>query len=378
MAVLLLLVFLKQVGNGMVWSVIAVYGQSLGASAAVVGLMVSAYGGARLLVNLPAGYASERFGRRAMMSAGCAFLSIGSVVALVTTQVDAFFACLLMMGVASAFFMTSALAAVADLGTPGRRMQDMSLYQAANMVGSSMGPALGGLAAGLWGYGAPFTVNALLGLAGIFAFMAMPWREGRPTPRSATTETKNLGALARQGAGVGLMYFSIFYVRTASNWIILPLVAQSRFGMDLATIGLILTAGALANLGVLAFTPRMVLIFGRIWVIVIASCLTLAACAMLAFGDSAALLWLTAIFFGAGAGIATPTLTAYVAEVAPEGQRGPAMGLLRTMQDLALILGPLVSGLLSDRLGLGYQGGLYGCLAILGTATLVFRFTARG
>jgi hypothetical protein len=53
------------------------------------------------------------------------------------------------------------------------------------------------------------------------------------------------------------------------------------------------------------------------------------------------------------------------------------MGLLRTMQDLSLILGPLLTGLLSDNLGLGYQGGLYGCLALLGGATIVFRASAR-
>ena len=86
---------------------------------------------------------------------------------------------------------------------------------------------------------------------------------------------------------------------------------------------------------------------------------------------------MSAIMFGAGGGIATPTLTAYVADVAPIDQRGPAMGLLRTMQDLALIIGPFVTGLLADHLGLGFQGGLLGCLALLIIATLAFRWGAR-
>jgi MFS family permease len=99
---------------------------------------------------------------------------------------------------------------------------------------------------------------------------------------------------------------------------------------------------------------------------------------MLAFGDHPAFLWVTSILFGAAAGVASPTLNAYVAEVAPEGLRGPAMGLLRTMQDLSLLLGPLVTGLLSDHTGLGYQGGLLGCLVLLSVATIVFRVGARG
>ena len=91
LAVLLLLVFFKQMGNGMVWSVLAVYGQSLGASAAVVGLMISAFGGARLITNFPAGYASEKFGRKRMMSGGCVLLAISSFAIVATSEINSFF-----------------------------------------------------------------------------------------------------------------------------------------------------------------------------------------------------------------------------------------------------------------------------------------------
>lgn len=375
--VLLPLIFFKQVGNGMVWSVLAVYGQSMGASAAVVGLMISAFGGARLLMNFPAGYASEKLGRRRMMSLGCVLLALASFAVVVTSQLGAFFGCLLVMGIASSTFITSALAAVADLGTPGQRVRDMSFYQGANMIGASMGPALGGLTAGLWGYDAPFMINGLIAVCGLIALSFVPWSEPHTRERFRSPPGQ-LRALAKQGMGVGLMCFSIFYVRTSSNWILMPLIAQTRFDMDVTTIGLILTGGAIANLCVLPFTPRLARRFGRIRIIVIASCLTLVACALLAFGDHPAFLSLSSILFGAGGGVATPTLTAYVADEAPDNQRGPAMALLRTMQDLALILGPFFTGLLADHLGLGFQGGLFGCLALLSVATLAFRWGARG
>jgi MFS family permease len=361
----------------MVWSVIALYGQSLGASTAVIGMMISAYGGARLVVNMPAGYASEKFGRRAMMSLGCGVSALASLAVVATSEVPAFFLCLLVMGAASATFMTSALAAVADLGTPGKRMQDASYYQAANMIGASMGPALGGLAAGLWGFGSPYLINGIIALAGMLAFAAMPWRQRPDKHEKPLSQPGELCALARQGMGVGIMYFAIFYVRVSSNWILLPLIAQTKHAMELTTIGLILTCGALANLSVIGITPPLARLCGRVWIIVIASGLTLTACALLAFGEHRIYLWFSSILFGAGAGMASPTLIAYVADIAPEHQRGPAMGLLRTMQDLALILGPMFTGILADNLGLGYQGGLYGCLALLGGATIIFRASAR-
>ncbi len=376
LAVLFSLVFGKSLGNGMVWSVIALYGQSMGASAAVIGLMISVYGGGRLFMNVPAGLASEKYGRKAMMSLGCGLIGLGSLAAALTTNVAAFFVCLTIMGCASAVFMTSALAAIADLGTPGRRLQDASWYQASNMIGASMGPAVGGIVAGLWGYAAPYWANAAIAFAGAAAFAMMPW------PSETTTQKKpvkdgELRAIAKQSIGLGLMYFAIFYVRVASNWVLLPLIATSQFGMQLTTVGLILTSGALANLSVLTTTATLVRLLGRVWVIVLASCLTIIACAMLAFGNHPAFLWISAILFGATSGLAAPTLIAYVADVAPENQRGPAMGLLRTMQDLSLILGPFITGLLSDNLGLGYHGGLYGCLILLSIATIVFRVTAK-
>jgi MFS family permease len=371
LAVLMGLVFLKQIGNGMVWSVIALYGQELGASPTVIGLLVSCYGGARLMANLPSGLASERFGRRRMMQLGCVLLIVASFGIVLTHSIEAFFVGILLLGLASASFMTAALAAVADLGTPGQRLRDASLYQAANMTGTALGPAIGGLIAAGWGYSAPYFVNGLIALAGVVAFALIPW----PRENRSTGPHKRLGsirAIAAASAGVGLMYFAIFYARTASNWIVMPLIAQSQFGWDMATIGVLLTVGACANLAVLPFNAALSREFGRVGAIIVAGLATMAACAMLAFGQHPIFLWLTAIMFGAGAGIATPTLIAYVADVAPENERGLYMGLLRTSQDFALILGPFFTGVLSDNLGFGYQGGLMGSIVILAVSIFIF------
>jgi MFS family permease len=337
----------------------------------VIGLLVSCYGGARLMANLPSGLASERFGRRRMMQLGCVLLIVASFGIVLTHSIEAFFVGILLLGLASASFMTAALAAVADLGTPGQRLRDASLYQAANMTGTALGPAIGGLIAAGWGYSAPYFVNGLIALAGVVAFALIPW----PRENRSTGPHKRLGsirAIAAASAGVGLMYFAIFYARTASNWIVMPLIAQSQFGWDMATIGVLLTVGACANLAVLPFNAALSREFGRVGAIIVAGLATMAACAMLAFGQHPIFLWLTAIMFGAGAGIATPTLIAYVADVAPENERGLYMGLLRTSQDFALILGPFFTGVLSDNLGFGYQGGLMGSIVILAVSIFIF------
>src|SRR5882724_11458304 len=79
--VVLVVVFLVTTGMGMVWSILALYATALGASAAMVGMLIAVFGGARLVVNLPAGIASERFGRHRIMLLGLALLALASIAA---------------------------------------------------------------------------------------------------------------------------------------------------------------------------------------------------------------------------------------------------------------------------------------------------------
>ena len=59
---LLAVAFFLMAGMGMVWSMLAFYIEALGAGTALVGVMIAGFGGPRLLINLPAGMAAERFG----------------------------------------------------------------------------------------------------------------------------------------------------------------------------------------------------------------------------------------------------------------------------------------------------------------------------
>ena len=67
-----------------------------------------------------------------------------------------------------------------------------------------------------------------------------------------------------------------------------------------------------------------------------------------------------------------PILSAYAIDAAPAGSVGAAMGMLRTVIDLAIITGPAIIGALVDQLALGYAAGLWLCGVLLGLATLLF------
>src|SRR3989337_972324 len=66
-------------GWGIMSPVLPLYAQSFGVGTAMVGLTITAVGGARLLVNLPAGVISERYGRRVLLFGGPAVTVVASV-----------------------------------------------------------------------------------------------------------------------------------------------------------------------------------------------------------------------------------------------------------------------------------------------------------
>src|SRR5215210_2400265 len=84
---IVLVVFCVMMGMGMMVPVLPLFTEQHGGGPASAGLLLSAFGAARLLVNIPAGVASERFGRRPVMIAGVLLLAIASFAAALSASI---------------------------------------------------------------------------------------------------------------------------------------------------------------------------------------------------------------------------------------------------------------------------------------------------
>jgi MFS family permease len=368
-------------GMGMVWSILAVYATTLGASTAMVGLLIAAFGGARLVVNLPAGMASERFGRQPVMQIGLALLALASFAATRTTEFPALIACLLGQGVGCSMLVTAALSALADLSTAETRVRDMAGYQGASSIGISIGPGIGGLAAAAWGYSAPFL------LQGIFAVLAMVMLAAY-SPKRRTVSAALPAASAEAGkpkasfdrtlvSVLAFLTYGVFFARIAANWVLLPLVAEKTLGMSVGEIGMLLTAGAIANLCTLPLANIGARRIGRLATIVSASVVTIISLLLLAGAHSVLMGWIAGCLLAASSGMAMPLLSAYAIDAAPPGAVGAAMGMLRMMTDLGIVTGPVIAGLIVDQLGWSYSGGLWFMALVLALSTGIFWCAVR-
>ncbi|HVA11929.1 MAG TPA: MFS transporter [Stellaceae bacterium] len=372
---LLMGMFFTYVGIGMVWSILTVYATSLGASAATAGATISAFGASRLIVSVPAGMMSERLGRVPVMVVGLALVATASFTALAVHSMTTLLGCLILQGFGSACYGTSALSAVTDRGTPATRVRDMAAYQTATQIGLSIGPGLGGFAAALWGYGAPFACQGAMALVALLAVMRIP---KNPAAKTATGPATSAGGIVALIAGVASLSYALFFGRVASSWILMPLIAHNTLGLGIGTVGALLTASSIANLTVLRFISVLVRRLGRFATMIGSTTTVLAALAVLAFAQTEAMLWVFTVLIGAGMGVSSALVSSYAADAAPAGRIGAVMGSMRMTTDLGAITGPILAGFCVDQPWLGIRGGIGLCAAVLIVTSIVFLATAKG
>ncbi len=218
-------------GQGIISPVLPLYAKDFDVSAAMVGATISVFGLARLLLNLPAGLLSDRFGRRILLVGGPAITALGSFLSAGAGDIWQLLAYRFVAGAGSAMFMTGAITLVTDIATSENRGRMLSLYQGSLLVGVSIGPAVGGLTAEFLGLRAPFMlVGALSAVCAVWALREMPETHrgspaavrppapsGAEAPSASSAQALRLLVTNLGFTLVSLVTFSIFFTRSGSR-----------------------------------------------------------------------------------------------------------------------------------------------------------------
>ena len=355
-------------GFGIISPVLPLYAQSFGVGTAMIGLTITVFGVARLVVNLPAGFLSERYGRRLLLYGGPAVTVLGSLAGGLAPTFGWLIASRFVAGAGSAIYMTGAMILLTDITTDENRGRIMSIYQGSLLAGVSLGPAVGGFVAQAFGLAAPFfLVAALAGLAMLWSFGRMPEtvhlsrdlattaaREpGGEAPPRQTARQSILSLLARPDfLLVSMLTMSIFLTRTGGRLTLLPLVGDG-LGMSPGILGLVFAMMTVLQLIVLAPGGTMIDKLGRKAVIVPSALVTGVALVLFALSGNVWVFIMAAVIHGFGTGILGAAPAAYAADIAPPGMRGVTMGLYRTFGDAGFVIGPVALGGLADLTGFG-------------------------
>lgn len=133
-------------------------------TALAFGIGFSALTASRLLFQYPAGWLSDRVGRKVLVLVGLGLMAAATpVLGLVRTTLG-FTGLRVLQGIASAGIAAPAFALAADLSAAGSEGQQMSLVTMGFGLGIALGPLIAGLLSPVF-FGLPFFIGGLLSLA---------------------------------------------------------------------------------------------------------------------------------------------------------------------------------------------------------------------
>lgn len=356
---------LSTFGMGLLTPILPGYVLALGGSATLVGLLLAGFGLARLLVSLPAVWLAGRVESRRLLIGGLAITAPVAALCALAGGVWVLALFCASEGMAAALYMTVATATLVGEAGPQQRGRALGGYQTAALLGSSLGPAVGGLVGQQFGPRVVFLLYAALAAAGALWLHGRLDRQTAPRPQTAprldtapTAPPSAPGSVWRTLAAprllpLWLVAFTLVFGRVGVQLTAAPLLGTRRLGLSAGEIGLALSLIGVTAL--VAFYPAGWLAdrYGRKAVIVLGGLAMVAGLALFAASVGYATFVAAAALLGLGSGVAGPSTTAYLADVVPSDGRTLGVGVTRTLGDAGATVAPPLLGWLVDRAGAG-------------------------
>ena len=355
--------------------------RELGATPAMVGVVVASSTITGAFLKLPAGTWSDVVGRTPLLMTAAIIFALLPFSYFLVTSLVVLAAIRFVHGSATAIMGPVMSATISDLAPADRRATWLSLYSTIQGAGQAAGPVVAGMLI------ARGRLDILFLVAGIIAAAVPPlvwsaapqWtpRAG-PTPGGWTRFASGvLEVVAERRILVASVAHAFYFVINGTLNAFLPLFAADRIGLDAAQIGWLFGLQTVTTLAVRPAIGAASDRFGRRGAITAG----LSGCAASVFaislstsqtGLSAAML-----AYAVSVAVTTAATSAYITDVAPKARFGAAHGVFGTIYDIGDAGGPLMGGLLVQRWGYAPTFQLMATLAAI-TAAAFTLFSRSG
>jgi MFS family permease len=355
----------------MVWPFLTIYmRQHLAVPLTTVTLLLTLNSAVGLIASFVAGPAVDRFGRKFAIVLS---LAASSAIFVGMSLADQLQGWAVLVGLSGAFgplYNVGANALVADMVEPERRAGAYALLRMAANLGVAIGPSVGGFVVAI-SYSLAFYAAAVTDI--FFALLILLFvAEVIPAAslQAKSQGPRGYGAVLRDRSF--LLFCGVYVLATMSYalmMLLLPVYAKENFTVVEREYGFIMATNAamvvLFQFGVTRITER----FHHLPVLAVGSLFYALGVGSVAWGGGFTAFLLSMVILTIGEMILIPTSTAFAANLAPPDMRGRYMGIYGLTWGLGFGIGPVVGGLLSDRIApaVTWYGGMVMALgAVIG------------
>jgi MFS family permease len=370
--------FVLSFATGMLTPIMPLYARSFEISYALVGLVLAAQGTGNLIGDIPAGIVLGKLGHKPTMLIGVSLFGLSITAMSFARTVPELVAFGLLSGIGNALWNISRHAYMTDLVPLVTRGRISATFGGINRIGTFLGPLLGATVAATFGLRAPFLIfGAVTVIAFVLSALFVNESSGPRVKRGGVRgHTKHLVEIARAYAGIftsaGIAQLLAQMIRTGRNSII-PLYAADVVGLDVQTIGWIVTLAAAIDMAM--FYPAGVIMdrWGRKYAAVPSFFIQGLGMALIPLTMSFETLLAATLVIGFGNGIGSGTMLTLGSDLAPKESMGEFLGVWRLIGDAGSTGAPLAVGGVADVVGLSMSALVLGGVGV-GAAAILFFF----
>ena len=347
---------LAMFSTSLILPLIPIYAKQIGATGVVIGFSVAAYWISRIVMEIPSGFVSQRFGYYRSMAVGLGLNVLGTALSAYAVNPIQFVLARALMGIGAPLFFAVATTFVLNLFDAERRGGAMGIFQGIEFAGTIVGSTFSGYVVSVFDFRLSFLFSAGLILIALILVVVPPHVRSESV-RMTASSSLSLSAMRevfwnRRLLIVSSATFAEFIMSTGILMTVFPLYASEGLGFSLTSIGLLMGSRSVgfvvAMFSMGAISDRV----GRKPVLLFGVGATAVLIAVLNFVSS--FVGLVAAFFllGITTGAIWIVCPVLAAEAVEPHQRGAAIGTYRTFFDLGSILGPIVMSAVMEGYGI--------------------------
>ena len=361
-----LIVLVDVLGMTIILPLLPFYAEHLGASATVVGALISSYAFCQLIAGPVLGRMSDSVGRKPLLIVSQIGTFIGFLVLAFANSLALVFLSRIIDGI-TAGNLSLAQAYIADVTAPENRARSFGVIGVAFGIGFLIGPGLSAFLA-QYGYMWPILAAACLSALSILCTSTLlpaggphlvPEDDGDTGPggkRLSVLDWKSYGQYFARPA-LGRLLWQFFFFAFSFSFFVsgFALYAERRFTwhghpFGATEVGYVFTY--VGFLGVIlqgGLIGRLVKWMGERKLVWTGFAANVVAYALLAWTRTLGQLLGAATISSYGNGVIRPAVTALITHQAGKREQGVVLGLTQSLTSVSQIVAPLIAGALIDR-----------------------------